>query len=83
MMSETIANLHAWIWKLRTEKPSLGSHSMKACVSFESEQIISSAAIAPFSFDTLKSPPVLTIVRLRMQLGIFRAALRRDAKKAS
>jgi hypothetical protein len=82
-MSETIANLQAWIWKLRTEKPSLGSHSMKVGESSEPETRISSAAMAPLIFDTVRSPPVFTIVKLRMQFGTFREALRREAKKAS
>lgn len=83
MISETMANLHAWIWKLRTENPSLGSHSINSGESSEGESRISSGAIAPFIFDVVRFPPVLTMAMLRRHLGTFRTLLRRDEKKAN
>jgi hypothetical protein len=82
-MSDTMASLHAWIWKLRTEKPSLGSHSMKDGISLASVSRISPGATAPFNLDVLRLPPVLTSVMLRRHLGVLRTLLRRDEKKAS
>lgn len=82
-MSETMANLQAWIWKLRTEKPSFGSHSINLGVLEDTDSSSSSGAIAPLSLEAERFPPVFTTVMLRMHLGTFRPLLRRDEKKAS
>lgn len=69
-ISETMADLAAWIWKFRTEKPSLGSISRKvdpAAVCCKN----SSGAMAPFSLEQLRSPPALTTVIPRKHLGVF------------
>jgi hypothetical protein len=56
---------------------------MKAGGSVEAGSSNSSGAIAPFSLEELRLPPVLTNVRPRMQLGILRLLFRRAEKKAS
>jgi hypothetical protein len=56
---------------------------MKVGASEEVGSSSSSGAIAPFNLEVFKFPPVFTNVRPRMQLGILRLLLRREAKKAS
>ena len=80
-ISDTLAILAAWMWKLRTENPSLGSISTKALSSSACGDKSSSTSNAPFNLDFERSP-TLTMVRPRKHLGAFKD-LRRGKKYAN
>lgn len=88
-ISLTVAILHAWIWKLRTLNPSLGSESKNSGSSTllslpaRSGLRISSGAIAPAILLCVRSPPALTMVRPRMHFGTRRKLFLRATKNAS
>ena len=88
-ISLTVAILHAWIWKLRTLKPSLGSMSRN---SYSSHLLSlaacngrnnSSGAIAPLTLLCDRSPPVFTIVSPRIHFGVRLSDFLRAVKNAS